>query len=129
MQKKGECFAKMAWNMSVVASTKVVKHQSTLYRGSPTYAKFTNAVPSYAIFSLCTCKWVIFALVEFLEQSHLSTRISHNTIFFKFQNPCNAGTLCTNCSVSELRREGKNGGPLYSGRLSQKLVKLDYFLM
>jgi hypothetical protein len=128
VQKKGVCFAKMAWNMSVVASTKVVKHQSTLYRGSPTNAKFTNAVPTYAIFSLCTFKWVIFALVEFLEQSHLREfRIAQ--FFFKSQNLCNAGTLCTNCSVSELRGEGKNGDPLYSTRLSYKLVKLDYFLM
>jgi hypothetical protein len=39
--------------------------------GVPHFAKFTNAVPTYTIFSLCTREWGIFALAESLEQSHL----------------------------------------------------------
>ena len=34
------------------------------YRGSPTYAKITNAVPYCRVFGLCTHKWGIFALVR-----------------------------------------------------------------
>lgn len=51
------------------------------YRGSPTYAKFTNGIATYAIFSLCTPKREIFVFVESLEQSHLCE--------------FGAGTLCT----------------------------------
>ena len=35
---------------------------------SPTYAKFTNAVPTYAIFSWSMSKWGTFALLGSLEQ-------------------------------------------------------------
>ena len=34
------------------------------YRGSPTYAVFTTADPTTAVFGLCMCKWGFFALVR-----------------------------------------------------------------
>ena len=40
------------------------------YRGSPTYTKITNMVPTTMAFGLCTCKWGIFALVGDPLQSH-----------------------------------------------------------
>ena len=36
----------------------------------PTYAVFTNADPTIAVFGLCTRKWGIFALVRDPPQSH-----------------------------------------------------------
>ena len=36
-------------------------------RESPTYAKFTNTVPTYGIYRFCTHKWGIFASVESSE--------------------------------------------------------------
>ena len=40
------------------------------YKGSPTYAKLTNAVPYFCGFGLCTRKWGIFPLLGDLLQSH-----------------------------------------------------------
>ena len=40
----------------------------TQYRGSPTYAKITNAVPYFHDFGLCMRKWGIFVLVGDLLQ-------------------------------------------------------------
>jgi hypothetical protein len=39
-------------------------------RGSPTYAVFTTADPTTAIFGSCTSKWAIFVLVGDPLQSH-----------------------------------------------------------
>ena len=47
-----------------------VHENSYQLQGSPTYAKTTNAVPTTAVFGLCTCKWGIFALVGDPLQSH-----------------------------------------------------------
>ena len=41
------------------------------YKESPTYAKFTNAVPTYTIFSLHKWSGGFCVLIKFLEQSHL----------------------------------------------------------
>ena len=42
----------------------------------PTYAVFTTADPTTAIFGLCTCKWGIFVLVPL-------TQILRNAVFFQ----------------------------------------------
>ena len=54
--------------------------------GPSTYAKITNAVRHFCDFSLCTCKWGNFELVESLEQSHL--REFHVTHFFSSPKIC-----------------------------------------
>jgi hypothetical protein len=57
-------------------------HIPTIITGGPhLYANFTNAVPTYTLLNLCTCKWGIFALVESLEQS----------LLHESQNPGNGG--------------------------------------
>ena len=50
--------------------TSFLKEHTIQYRGSPTYAKITNAVPTTAVLGLCTCKWGIFAQVGDPLQSH-----------------------------------------------------------
>ena len=56
--------------------------------GSLNYAKITNKVPHFCGFSLCTCKWENFALVESLEQSQL------HEFRVMSQNLHKAETLC-----------------------------------
>ena len=60
---------------------------SPVYRGSPTYAVFTTANPTIAIFGLCMLKWGIFVLVGDPLKSHLGEFCIRGS-----QNPCKAGT-------------------------------------
>ena len=63
------------------------------YRESPTQVVFTTVNPTTAIFSLCTCKWGIFAVVGDCSTVPL-TQISCNTVFSKSQKAPKARTLC-----------------------------------
>ena len=64
-------------------------------RGFWTNAKFTNAVPNFAILSLHTCKG--FYCVSWVFRLVPLTRIFCNAVFFKSQNPRN---VCVGCFLS-----------------------------
>ena len=57
-------------NRFVVLVIFVLTKKIATYRGSPTYTKITNTVPTTMVLGLCTCKWLIFALVGDPLQSH-----------------------------------------------------------
>ena len=46
------------------------KVRKSIIKGSPTYAVFTTADPTTAVFGLCTLRWGIFALLGDPRQSH-----------------------------------------------------------
>ena len=68
---------------------KIIFAWKILYSGSP-----TNTVSTTTVFGLCTCKWGIFALVEYPPPTVPLTRISCNRVFSKSQNARKVGTLC-----------------------------------
>ena len=57
-QRTVHCQHKAQWDRSIFEFKSHIN-----YRGFPTYAVFTTADPTIAVFGLCTCKWGIFALV------------------------------------------------------------------